>query len=234
MKYWIAMFMTFATASIIAAFLFAEEAQQKTGPSPQKLYVGMTKEELYKAYPSKYQINARATGNLEVIIFNDYLTSQAGDIITFYLANGKVEGWDKIPRPTTKKMPQKEKLYTGMPREGIYEIYPLKYQLQDYTGGNLEVIIFDDYLTNEAGDTITFYIKKGKVIAWDKNQVNATPEERLAAVLKRDTYAGKGENTMIDGTALDKAITNIKITDKEYGKWSITKRFFKDRAQRSK
>ena len=51
----------------------------------------------------------------------------------------------------------------GMPKENIYAVYPAQYQLKDYVKGGVEVIVFNDYLTSNKGDTITFYLKDGKV-----------------------------------------------------------------------
>ena len=185
--------LTLIFVSMIAAFSFAQTMQDAKIPSGgQMIYVGMPKNELYKVYPPKYQLKDYVKNGLEVMIFDDYITPQIGDTITFYLEDGKVGWWDKVRAPQQKTASDSVKIYAGMSRKEVYDAYPLQYQLQDYLKGNMEMIIFDDYLTPEVGDTITFYLKDDKVTWWDKVQANATPEERLKAILNRSAHAQGG------------------------------------------
>ncbi|MFA5008526.1 MAG: hypothetical protein WC546_04835 [Candidatus Omnitrophota bacterium] len=121
----------------------------------------------------------------------------------------------------------KPKLYEGMPKEEIYKVYPQKYQIQDYAKDNLEVVIFDDYLTETAGDTITFYLKGGKVSWWDKVQASPTPEENLQAILNRNKHKQEDSSMNQNGNN-----TIIKIKDKQHlddAGYDRTKTYFKEK-----
>lgn len=200
--------------SLGTTFSFAQTAQDRNTPSSSpEIYVGMPKDKIYKVYPLRYQIKDYTKDKMEVMVFNDYITPQIGDTITFYLKDGKVEWWDKVQAPQTKQAPDNPKIYAGMSRKEVYEAYPVKYQLQDYVKGAMEIIIFNDYLTADAGDTITFYLKDGKVDWWDKVQANITPEERLRAVLNRAAHAQAG-TLPSDAVGADPTISYLKQRDR--------------------
>ncbi len=194
--------------TITAIFSSAHAQQQEKKSDVLMIAVGMPKENIYAVYPAQYQLKDYVKGGVEVIVFNDYLTSNKGDTITFYLKDGKVYWWDKVQGPKTNISSEDQKIYTGMTKEKLYQAYPARYQIQCYEKGNMEVIMFDDYLTKDIGDTITFYLKDGKVDWWDKVQVNATPEDRLAAVLNRTAHAQPGLSP--DDSSLIRTVGGIK------------------------
>lgn len=194
--------------SAASAFSPARAQQQEKKSDILMISVGMPKENIYAVYPAQYQLKDYMKDGMEVIVFNDYLTSHKGDIITFYLKNGKVHWWDKVHGPKTNISSEDQKVYKGMTKEKLYEAYPAIYQIQHYEKGDMEVIMFDDYLTKDIGDTVTFYLKNGKVDWWDKVQVNATPEDRLAAVMNRTTHAQQGLSQ--DDSSLIRTVGGIK------------------------
>lgn len=58
------------------------------------VYVGMPKEDLAKVGFTEYsQKGYHKEGNEEWITFSDWMTEESGDLITFYLVDGKVKGW---------------------------------------------------------------------------------------------------------------------------------------------
>ena len=60
-------------------------------------------------------------------------------------------------------------VYVGMPKEDLYKTGFTRYMQKGYRQeGNEEWITFLDYMTEEPGDTITFYLKDGKVAGWKK------------------------------------------------------------------
>jgi flagellar basal body L-ring protein FlgH len=107
--------------------------------------------------------------------------------------------------------PEMQKVYPGMPKEELYQIYPVKYQIKHIANENREMIVFDDYLTNDPGDTVTFYVKDGKVAWWDKEKASPTPEERLNEVLNRSAHAKGGIPMAVSGQ--EAAIAGAKKQD---------------------
>jgi len=75
--------------------------------------------------------------------------------------------------------------YVGMTQEELFKIYPQKYQINYVQKYNAQVYTFDDYLTDNPGDSIMFCLKDGKVAWWDKDKANPTPEERLKEITDR-------------------------------------------------
>ena len=59
-------------------------------------------------------------------------------------------------------------VYVGMPKKALYEVYTKHQQKGYYKDGNEEWIAFSEWMTEEPGDKITFYLKDGKVKGWDK------------------------------------------------------------------
>ena len=58
------------------------------------VYVGMSKEDLEKVgFTEHLQKGYHRKGNEEWITFSDWMTEESGDLITFYLVDGKVKGW---------------------------------------------------------------------------------------------------------------------------------------------
>jgi hypothetical protein len=73
-------------------------------PDPYKLlinesgfvYVGMPKEGLAKAgYTKLLQKGYRKEDNQEWITFSNLGTKEPGDLVTFYIVDGKVRGWEE-------------------------------------------------------------------------------------------------------------------------------------------
>ncbi|MCX5679228.1 MAG: hypothetical protein NTZ95_00905 [Candidatus Omnitrophica bacterium] len=152
------------------------------------VYTGMPKNDLLKIYSLSHVKKYERRANEEVLVFDDIVTSNPDDTVTFYLVDGKIKSWDKnkVSFPTDKTA--QSAIYIGMPKEDLYKIYNpgniKKYKKED----GEEVLIFDDILTSGPDDTVTFYLINGKVAAWDKNKVTITPEERLKAVEERSRY----------------------------------------------
>ncbi|MBF0215358.1 MAG: hypothetical protein HQL30_00010 [Candidatus Omnitrophica bacterium] len=61
---------------------------------PSGIVAGMTREELLGVYPEPDKLTYRTEPNKEWITFNNKEDSSPGEIITFRLVDGKVEGWD--------------------------------------------------------------------------------------------------------------------------------------------
>ena len=60
-------------------------------------------------------------------------------------------------------------VYEGMPKEDLYKTGFTEYLQKDYRReGNDEWITFSDWTTNERGDLITFRLKDGKVVDWER------------------------------------------------------------------
>ncbi|MHC4123965.1 MAG: hypothetical protein ACYSSI_10360 [Planctomycetota bacterium] len=59
-------------------------------------------------------------------------------------------------------------VYVGMSKEALYEVYTPVQQKGYKQIGDEEWIEFSEWMTAESGDTITFYLKGGKVKGWDK------------------------------------------------------------------
>ena len=80
---------------------------------------------------------------------------------------------------------KKAPYYVGMTKDELFEIYPSEHQTNYFQKFNADVYTFDDYLSEDEGDTITFCLKEGKIAWWDKNKANPTPEERLKQLTER-------------------------------------------------
>lgn len=88
--------------------VFAQDATTQASPQYSKdekaeiatalgvVYVGMPKEDLEKAgFTEHSQKGYYKKGNEEWLTFSDWMTEESGDLITFYLVDGKVKGWKK-------------------------------------------------------------------------------------------------------------------------------------------
>lgn len=71
--------------------LYTREDAEKLATAMGVVYVGMPKEELYKVYTN--QKGYYKEDNEEWISFSDWMTDESGDLISFYLKDGKVKGW---------------------------------------------------------------------------------------------------------------------------------------------
>ena len=58
--------------------------------------------------------------------------------------------------------------YVGMSKEALHEVYTPVQQKGYKKIGSEEWIEFSEWMTEEPGDRITFYLKHGKVKGWDK------------------------------------------------------------------
>jgi len=77
-----------------------EETAKKLATALGIVYVGMSKEDLYKTGFTEYlQKGYRQEGNEEWITFSDWTTETSGDLITFHLIDGKVKGWERHEKP---------------------------------------------------------------------------------------------------------------------------------------
>ena len=73
-----------------------KEAAKKLATALGIVYVGMPKEDLYKTgFTELLQKDYRQEDNEEWITFSDWTTEKSGDLITFHLIDGKVEGWQR-------------------------------------------------------------------------------------------------------------------------------------------
>jgi hypothetical protein len=59
-------------------------------------------------------------------------------------------------------------VYVGMPKDSLYQVFSDLQQKAYRQDGPDEWITFSDWTTEEFGDTITFYLRDGKVRGWDK------------------------------------------------------------------
>jgi len=86
--------------------VFAQDATTQASPQYSKeekaeivtalgvVYVGMPKEDLEKiGFTEHSQKWYYKEGSEEWITFSDWMTEESGDLITFYLVDGKVKGW---------------------------------------------------------------------------------------------------------------------------------------------
>ncbi len=71
------------------------EQEEKLATELGFIYIGMSKEDLYKVLSEVQQIDHRQEGSEEWITFSDWTTEERRDLITFHLVDGKVEGWEK-------------------------------------------------------------------------------------------------------------------------------------------
>ena len=69
------------------------------------VYVGMSKEDLYKVFTPLQQKDYLKKGNEEWITFSDWQTEEPGDLITFHLKDGQVEGWKEGGIPSKQPLP---------------------------------------------------------------------------------------------------------------------------------
>lgn len=83
----------------------------------------------------------------------------------------------------------KSAIRTGMTKEELYKIYPESYRVKDFKKNNYEVIVFDDYFTDEPDDSFTFVFKEGKLEWWDRDSESLSPEERSEFLKKRMKHA---------------------------------------------
>ncbi|MDP2913583.1 MAG: hypothetical protein Q8N91_06215 [Candidatus Omnitrophota bacterium] len=77
-----------------------EDRTERIGDGATPLYVGMSAKKLYEIYPQTSQKDYYRNKNEEWIVFDDIVTTaDLKDIITVYLVDGKVKGWDKKQVP---------------------------------------------------------------------------------------------------------------------------------------
>jgi hypothetical protein len=88
------------TLIILAMFLYvacAYSEQEREMMTPRgRVYVGMSKEELYQVYQKGDRIMVpQRLVDKEWIVYKDWMSNNPSDVITFYLQNGVVAGWKK-------------------------------------------------------------------------------------------------------------------------------------------
>lgn len=95
---------------LIALFVSVTAVAQDTpkhvktlAPELGLVYKGMPKEDLYKVFTDLTRKDYRQEGNEEWITFSDWTTEESGDLITFHLVDGKVEGWQRHGQMQEKK-----------------------------------------------------------------------------------------------------------------------------------
>lgn len=74
---------------------YAHQDAEKLATAMGVVYVTMPKAELYKVFTPHHQKGYYKDGNEEWITFSDWQTDKSGDLITFYLRDGIVRGWDE-------------------------------------------------------------------------------------------------------------------------------------------
>jgi len=70
-----------------------ESKKQEPEKTEDKVYAGMSKEDLYNIFSKKLQKGYLNISNEEWITFDNLLTKKKRDTVTFYLKDGKVESW---------------------------------------------------------------------------------------------------------------------------------------------
>lgn len=182
------------TLSVIGGgnFIYAQAGAQESVPKTDTgsgAYEGMQKNDLLKIFGLSHVKKYEKRGNEEVFVFDDILTSNPDDTVTFYLVDGRVKAWDKNKIIFPDDSESKSAIYVGMPREELYKIYAPGNVKKYEKKGREETLMFDDILTSNSDDILTFHLKDGKVTSWGKDQNVITPEERLKAVMERSKYA---------------------------------------------
>lgn len=126
----------------------------------------ITKEELLKIYPIGNLKLYTRNGNKEVGTFYDILTSDSDATITFYLVDGKVKSWErnKMIFPT---------------KEDLHKIFPVEKRKAYVSSGTTEAETYDNILSADPGDTITFYLVDSRVSSWDINTEASIDRVRL-------------------------------------------------------
>ena len=72
-------------------------------------------------------------------------------------------------------------VFEGMTKEQLENVGYTEFTLLEYTkSGNEEWMMFSDWVTPEDGDTVTFYLKDGKVVRWIRDKD-----------VKKDTVVGE-------------------------------------------
>lgn len=119
--------------------------------------------------------------------------------------------------------------YLGMTKEALYKIYPPASQQAYFTKGNEEWIVFDDILTTgDLKDIISFYLRDGKVVGWDKKGLPKTPAERLQAIEARHRHS-IGATSLDDGNTFrqrrieDKEETRRRNIEERRSTWVVTR-----------
>lgn len=173
----------------IACLLIFFASSPNTASAGNDSYIGMKREDLLKIYTSGNIKEYKKKDNKEVVVFDDILTSKPDDTITFYLIDGKVRAWDKRKIKFPDEGELKSAVLTGMTKENLLNIYYPGNLIEYKKTGNEEILVFDDILTSDPDDTITFYLIDGKVSSLDKKKYALSPEMRLKAVQERTSYA---------------------------------------------
>ena len=152
-------------------------------------YIGMSRSDLLDIYKMGNVKEYEKKDNEEVIVFDDIFTSNPGDTITFNLTGGKVDSFDKNIITFLTDTGLQAALYAGMPKADLLKIYHPG-NLKAYSrNANEEIMVFDDILTSDPDDTITFHIADGKVKKWDKKTAVFEKSAQLKAAEERSRYA---------------------------------------------
>lgn len=100
-----------------------------------------------------------------------FLSGCASTTVSGAFGSGKPDVSTTIDIPIT--LSQKKQLatdlgivYVGMPKEDLYKVFTQLQQKGYYKQGNEEWITFSNWTTKEPDDTVTFYLRDGKVKGW--------------------------------------------------------------------
>ena len=132
------------------------------------------------------------------MVFDDILTPDPDDTITFYLVDGKVNAWDKNKPVFLKGDNLGSVIHTGMTKEDLFKLYNTG-NLKGYSRkDDEETLVFDDIFTPDPDDTITFHLTGGQVKSWDKNTADFSTSQRLKAIEERARYASSAQSYTTD------------------------------------
>jgi hypothetical protein len=159
------------------------------GKSTKTVYVGMNREELINVYGIENLKQYEKRGNIEILAFDHLATPESNDIAVFRLINGKTVKWDKDTSAFEIDKSLVSQLRVGMSKDDVLEIYPIG-NLKSYKIDGIEKIaVFDDILTSDPTDTITFYLSNDKITHWNKDAHVSNAESKEEAKKERARYS---------------------------------------------
>jgi hypothetical protein len=174
------------------------------------IHVGMSQKELFKIYHEGDVQKFEKNGNKEILVFDDILSPDPNDTITFYLVDGKVNSWDKNTVIFPDNAELRATIHAGMSKEDLLAIYPIG-NLKRYTRSTgSEIWTFNDILSPAPYDTITFQIVDGKVKKWERNSSVADVDALSAAKPDAEKTISKA-----DTGAAEKVAALVAAAEKE-------------------
>lgn len=81
---------------------FEWPTRQKLSKYKGIVYEGMSLQGVYRAFDKALEKSHRKEGNEEWITFINWTTEEPADLVTFYLLDGKIKGWEE-KRPEFSK-----------------------------------------------------------------------------------------------------------------------------------